>query len=742
MNQKDFDQIVDELVYHHVSRSGTKTTELNQELSLSNETAMVGGENDIDLSILDLDQNRSSLPLRKVKKSDLNKDQLLIKTMKIDKVNVKVMGFSWSRLVEEFDKRYDTVFGSISAKAHLDISACVIDGAKDRWKHVMLFDTLVAFLLRREKSQVDCDRRRFNQYAALRESVCCVASESFIKYSFAQIVIDEKALEIEQSSGLNVMPGRIEIKDMSLKWLSLDNLRVHLLDHSTSKSWKKRKSSVDSLCTIPQVLELGLSGLIHKVVETIYREHFIVPIPFVSVNSSHHHTVNVHYNNYYNSQISMAAAFSSSSSSAISNEVKAAKVSSEPTITQMAVPDSPKSDNSSIKSSSPTQDLAASIPVAGPTSLQPPPANSAPSSSMNYTLHYESEITPMDPLYQHCMHIMETAKKTATSQNIEIKDLFNFFKQHRKEPTKQSTQHQVASLMTLLSTAAHEVVTHPKETVRASPRQSPRTVPSPKEIARVMPSPVEAVRASPKETARVMPNLKEVVADKAESIVMKKSTDRASRSKQVETAPAPVKVEATDRTSRSKQVETAPAPVNAPVKVEATDRYSRSKQVETAPASVKVESTDRTSRSKQVETAPAPVKAKFNLTEPPVVYLTTGSQYIGRQVKRTFGKSKVIGTITGWLPPDGDDIALWHVEHVDGDEEDLEEFEVEKYILAVDDPESIAASEKRAAKLEKEKKVIVKPNSKQNLSANQLNSSSSSQLILICSKKTSFLEGL
>jgi hypothetical protein len=124
------------------------------------------------------------------------------------------------------------------------------------------------------------------------------------------------------------------------------------------------------------------------------------------------------------------------------------------------------------------------------------------------------------------------------------------------------------------------------------------------------------------------------------------------------------------------------------------------------------------------------IKAKFNLTEPPIVYLTTGSQYIGRQVKRTFGKRKVIGTITGWLPPDGDDIALWHVEHVDGDEEDLEEFEVEKYILAVDDPESIAASEKRAAKLEKEKKVIVKPNSKQNLSANQLNSSSSSQLLV------------
>ncbi len=94
MNQKDFDQIVDELVYHHVYRSGTKTTESKQEVSLGDETVMVGDENDIDLSILDFEQSRGSLPLRKVKKSDLNKDQLLIKSMKIDKVNVKVTPLS------------------------------------------------------------------------------------------------------------------------------------------------------------------------------------------------------------------------------------------------------------------------------------------------------------------------------------------------------------------------------------------------------------------------------------------------------------------------------------------------------------------------------------------------------------------------------------------------------------------------------------------------------------------------
>ena len=30
------------------------------------------------------------------------------------------------------------------------------------------------------------------------------------------------------------------------------------------------------------------------------------------------------------------------------------------------------------------------------------------------------------------------------------------------------------------------------------------------------------------------------------------------------------------------------------------------------------------------------------------------------------------GTIVGWLPPDGEDDALWHVVHDDGDEEDLD----------------------------------------------------------------------
>ena len=51
---------------------------------------------------------------------------------------------------------------------------------------------------------------------------------------------------------------------------------------------------------------------------------------------------------------------------------------------------------------------------------------------------------------------------------------------------------------------------------------------------------------------------------------------------------------------------------------------------------------------------------------------TAGHEFLGRFVARQFGRSISIGTISRWLPPDGDDGALFHVSHLDGDEEDLD----------------------------------------------------------------------
>ena len=67
--------------------------------------------------------------------------------------------------------------------------------------------------------------------------------------------------------------------------------------------------------------------------------------------------------------------------------------------------------------------------------------------------------------------------------------------------------------------------------------------------------------------------------------------------------------------------------------------------------------------------------------EEDVEWETTGSEYLGQRVKRVFTvKGKLMhtcGVIDGWLPAAiNDGLALWHVKHDDGDEEDLELEEV------------------------------------------------------------------
>ena len=51
-----------------------------------------------------------------------------------------------------------------------------------------------------------------------------------------------------------------------------------------------------------------------------------------------------------------------------------------------------------------------------------------------------------------------------------------------------------------------------------------------------------------------------------------------------------------------------------------------------------------------------------------------GHKWIGRRIARLFGQRIVLGTVVRWLPEGEDpeeDYALWHVQHDDGDGEDL-----------------------------------------------------------------------
>ena len=65
-----------------------------------------------------------------------------------------------------------------------------------------------------------------------------------------------------------------------------------------------------------------------------------------------------------------------------------------------------------------------------------------------------------------------------------------------------------------------------------------------------------------------------------------------------------------------------------------------------------------------------------------VEWLTTQHRWLGRRVRRFFNGGVTDGTITCWLPASGDDDALWHMSHDDGDAEDLDASEVRAALRA------------------------------------------------------------
>jgi hypothetical protein len=57
---------------------------------------------------------------------------------------------------------------------------------------------------------------------------------------------------------------------------------------------------------------------------------------------------------------------------------------------------------------------------------------------------------------------------------------------------------------------------------------------------------------------------------------------------------------------------------------------------------------------------------------------TAGHEWIGRKVRRLILGKYWDGTVTRWAPQHGQDPSLWHLAHTDGDEEDLDEKEMQR----------------------------------------------------------------
>ena len=175
-------------------------------------------------------------------------------------LDIDILYVSYARILEEFDYKYQSVFdGGNSAKAHLDLTEIVVDGAKGKWKHVLLLDTVASFAVRKDKSRAECASRRFDQYTALRESLSTAAGEALIARCFRGHV--------------NV-PDKMVLVDLPYPWADSDELRLHFLEDTSSKSWKMRWQAAQQLLDIHVVRQLGFINIIHTVLERLYAHHF------------------------------------------------------------------------------------------------------------------------------------------------------------------------------------------------------------------------------------------------------------------------------------------------------------------------------------------------------------------------------------------------------------------------------------------------------------------------------------
>lgn len=167
---------------------------------------------------------------------------------------------SWRRIVSYFDDRYDRVYSNTSAKAHLDMSEAIIDGAKERWRHILLFDTIVSFFLGKERGKQDCERRRFDQYTVFKDCVITACSEALVVAQMSHDYVE------------NRISTHCEIIDIPWEWTTNDNLRTHLLSNRTSKSWKKRLNSVELLCNNMFVVHRGVMEIVKLVTNRIFSQ--------------------------------------------------------------------------------------------------------------------------------------------------------------------------------------------------------------------------------------------------------------------------------------------------------------------------------------------------------------------------------------------------------------------------------------------------------------------------------------
>jgi len=177
---------------------------------------------------------------------------------------------TWSSIKEEFDYRFNSIYLNTTSKIHLDFDVYVIDGSKAAWKDLVLLDCILCVLIGKQPNRKGGSRRKFNQYVALRESVCVVCSKAWVD-QLTRHHNDTESLNLKSTCSMR-FPTHVQLDDINQVWSSIDDYRNESIETCPKKSVIKRSEILDTFFSLEIFRSQSLGDVLTYVVNIIFRE--------------------------------------------------------------------------------------------------------------------------------------------------------------------------------------------------------------------------------------------------------------------------------------------------------------------------------------------------------------------------------------------------------------------------------------------------------------------------------------
>lgn len=146
----------------------------------------------------------------------------------------------------------------VSVVRNIRTSVCL------QWKNAILLDCVMSYLLDKDKSQFECERRKFDQYLALSESVCTVCAQAWSDY----------CLEAMRTVGtIPPLPEHVRVVSATSPWNDMATLKRHIMVNISRSTPHKRNKLLSCLFDSQPDFELenALDHRLNAVVNKIFR---------------------------------------------------------------------------------------------------------------------------------------------------------------------------------------------------------------------------------------------------------------------------------------------------------------------------------------------------------------------------------------------------------------------------------------------------------------------------------------